>query len=253
VQGGANPCLRVASQHRLDNIYWRGDIPGAFQRENGRTVCLSARATVTVFLDQEAQPTGERGRGTQAGQRSIRFEKDLLCHILRSLQVTAKGFQKSSFESITLIGETPRNVDAKLTIGGSSETITVNANDVPVLNTSDASVGTSLSAADVTRLPVFGRDPYELLRLTPGVVSDAARSGSGSSVSLPNNQSGAQSNSGVFQTENQIQASAAGQRIRHFRLAQIGWNAVEFARFIGGVDGVTVQRDQVLLIDQRGA
>ena len=130
-----------------------------------------------------------------------------------SLVSSAKGFQNSSFDDITLIAETPRSVDVKLQIGGASETVTVSANQVQTLNTSDASVGISFSSKDVTRLPIFGRDPYELLRLTPGTVSDAARSGSGTSVSLPNNQSGAQSNAGPFQTENQIQASAAGQRI----------------------------------------
>jgi hypothetical protein len=130
-----------------------------------------------------------------------------------SLDATAQGFEKSSFDDITLVAETPRNIDVKLQVGGATQTVTVSANDVPVLNTSDASTGTSLSSADVTRLPAFGRDPYELLRLTPGVVSDSARSGSGASVSLPNSQGTGQSNSGIFQTENQIQASAAGQRL----------------------------------------
>jgi hypothetical protein len=130
-----------------------------------------------------------------------------------ALDATASGFQKSSLGEVNVVAETPRNVDLKLEIGTSNQTVTVSADTVPVLNTSDASVGTNVSSADVNRLPVFGRDPYELLRLTPGTVSDAARSGSGSSVSLPNNQSGNQSNSGVFQTENQIQASGAGQRV----------------------------------------
>ncbi len=130
-----------------------------------------------------------------------------------SLQTTAAGFQRSAFEDVTLVAETPRDLDVRLQAGGASETVTVSASDVPELDTSDANVGTNLSAADVTRLPVFGRDPYELLRLVPGTISDAARGGSGTSVSLPNNQSGNQSNAGIFQTENQIQASAAGQRV----------------------------------------
>ncbi len=130
-----------------------------------------------------------------------------------SLQTIANGFAKSTFDDVTLVAESPRDLEVKLRAGGASETVTVSASDVPVLNTSDADVGTSFSAADVTRLPVFGRDPYELLRLVPGTVSDAARGGSGSSVSLPNNQSGNQSNAGIFQTENQIQAAAAGQRV----------------------------------------
>ncbi len=130
-----------------------------------------------------------------------------------SLEASAKGFKAASFPNITIVAEAARDLDVQLATGGASETVTVNADDVPLLNTSDATVGTSFSAADVTRLPEFGRDPYELLRLTPGVISDAARSGAGSSVSLPNNQSGNQSNSGIFQTENQVQASAAGQRV----------------------------------------
>ena len=130
-----------------------------------------------------------------------------------ALNGTASGFQATSLDHVTLVAETPRNIDLKLQIGASDQTVTVSANEVPVLNTSDASTGNSLSSEDVTRLPAFGRDPYELLRLTPGVVSDAARSGSGASVFLPNAQGTGQSNSGIFQTENQINAASAGQRL----------------------------------------
>ena len=130
-----------------------------------------------------------------------------------SLTGAAKGFQGTSLDHINLVAETPRNIDLKLQIGASDQTVTVSANDVPVLNTSDASTSNSLSSEDVTRLPAFGRDPYELLRLTPGVISDAARSGSGSSVALPNAQGTGQSNAGIFQTENQINAASAGQRL----------------------------------------
>ena len=118
-----------------------------------------------------------------------------------ALNGTASGFQATSLDHVTLVAETPRNIDLKLQIGASDQTVTVSANEVPVLNTSDASTGNSLSSEDVTRLPAFGRDPYELLRLTPGVVSDAARSGSGASVFLPNAQGTGQSNSGIFQTD----------------------------------------------------
>ncbi len=129
-----------------------------------------------------------------------------------TLAAAAPGFQGST-QAITLAAETPRNIDIKLPVGAAAQTVTVSANDVPVLNTADGSVGTTISAADVTRLPTFGRDPYELLRTTPGTTMDAARSGTGGSVSLPNNNGPGQSNFGIFQTENQVQASAAGQRL----------------------------------------
>ncbi len=172
-----------------------------------QTGAIIPGATVTL-KDSATQATRTTISG---GQGTYQFSE--LPPGTYSLNATAKGFQATSLDSVTVIAETPRNVDLKLQIGESTQTVNVSAADVPVLNTSDASIGTSISSADVTRLPAFGRDPYELLRLTPGVVSDGARSGSGSSVALPNAQGAGQSNSGIFQTENQINASAAGQRL----------------------------------------
>ena len=63
------------------------------------------------------------------------------------------------------------------------------------------------------RLPQVGRDPYELVRLTPGVFGLGARSGTGDSVRLPNQAGPGGSNNSVFQTENQVPISANGQRV----------------------------------------
>ncbi len=172
-----------------------------------KTGAIVPAATVTL-----KNSGTQASRSTTTGQQGT-YHFSELAPGTYSLTATAKGFQLSSLDNVTLIAETPRNIDLTLEVGGANQTVTVSANDIPVLNTSDASTGTSLSAADVTRLPAFGRDPYELLRLTPGVISDAARSGSGSAVALPNAQGTGQSNSGIFQTENQISASAAGQRL----------------------------------------
>ena len=64
------------------------------------------------------------------------------------------------------------------------------------------------------RLPSFGADPYELLRTAPGISGDSARSGSGEAIFLPNGAGPGQSNSGIYQTENQVQISAAGQPVQ---------------------------------------
>jgi hypothetical protein len=130
-----------------------------------------------------------------------------------TMTVTAKGFKEQDFTSVAVTAEQPRGLDVKLTAGGASETVTVNGNQTPVLNTSDASTSSTISANDVTRLPAFGRDPYELLRTGVGITGDSARSGSGGAIALPNNTSQNQSNVGIFQTENQIQISASGQRV----------------------------------------
>jgi hypothetical protein len=130
-----------------------------------------------------------------------------------SVKATAKGFKEQDFASIAVTAELPASLNITMTAGAATETVTVNGNEAPLLQTADAAVSSTISATDVTRLPAFGRDPYELLRTGVGITGDSARSGSGGAVSLPNNQSQNQSNYGIFQTENQIQISASGQRV----------------------------------------
>jgi hypothetical protein len=126
--------------------------------------------------------------------------------------VTAPNFKTASFDNVSVVAESPRSLDARLSTGGASETVTVNANEIPLLQTSDASIGGTLTGETLQRVPTVGRDPYELLRTAPGITGDSARSGTGGAVFLPNGGGPGQSNSGIFQTENQIQISAAGQR-----------------------------------------
>lgn len=130
-----------------------------------------------------------------------------------TLDVTAKGFKASSLSNVALESENPRTVDIRLEVGGASQTVTVNGNEIPLLQTSDANISGTITSEQVQRIPAYGRDPYELLRLTPGMSGDDARANNGQAVFSPNNAGPGQSNSGIFQTENQIQVSANGQRI----------------------------------------
>jgi hypothetical protein len=50
------------------------------------------------------------------------------------------------------------------------------------------------------------------LRTAPGITGTGARSGTGQAVFLPNGAGPGGSNSGIFQTENEVQIAAAGQR-----------------------------------------
>jgi hypothetical protein len=130
-----------------------------------------------------------------------------------TVKLTANGFKEQDYSSVAVSAEQPRGLDVKMTAGGASETVTVNGNQTPLLNTGDANTSSTIGSNEVTRLPAFGRDPYELLRTGVGITGDSARSGSGGAVALPNNTSQNQSNVGIFQTENQIQISASGQRV----------------------------------------
>ena len=130
-----------------------------------------------------------------------------------SITVTSKGFQQNVISNVTVAAETPRTMNVTLQNGTETQTVTVDADLVPTLQTSDASIGSTVTSAEIERLPVFGADPYELLRTAPGISGDGSRAGNGNAVFLPNGAGPGGSNSGVFQTENQVQISADGQRV----------------------------------------
>jgi hypothetical protein len=129
------------------------------------------------------------------------------------LTVTAHGFQQNVIPNVPVAAETPASVNVTLQAGSESQTVTVDADTIPLLQTSDASIGTTIDGEEVQRLPTVGADPYELLRTAPGITGNGARAGSGNAVFLPNGVGPGGSNSGVFQTENQPQISADGQRV----------------------------------------
>jgi len=129
------------------------------------------------------------------------------------LVVTAPGFQGTTLANLALAAETPRDVPVTLKAGEVSQTVTVNGDQVASLQTADASIGTTIDGEAVERLPVVGGNPYELLRTAPGIVGDGARAGNGTAIFLPNGAGPGGSSRGIFQTENQVQVSADGQRV----------------------------------------
>ena len=129
-----------------------------------------------------------------------------------SIAVTAAGFKINNVSDLALEAETPRNVDVTLQPGGNTESVQVNGDLAPMLQTSDASIGSTVTSDEIERLPIVGGDPYELLRTAPGITGDGARAGNGDAVFLPNGAGPGGSNSGTFQTENGVQITADGQR-----------------------------------------
>src|SRR5204862_2849806 len=92
-------------------------------------------------------------------------------------------------------------------------------------------------------LPAVGRDPYELLRLTPGVFGDGARQGNGNTSVLLNDSGPGGSNSSIFQVENQVQVSANGQRTasNNFTIDGVSVNSLGF----GGAAVITPNQESV--------
>lgn len=129
------------------------------------------------------------------------------------MEVERDGFKKKELETVTIDAEAVQGIDVALEAGAVTETVTVTSESAQVLETENANVSRAISSVEVRELPQVGRDPYELVRLTPGVFGLGARSAGGGSANLPNTTGPGGSNNSIFQTENQVQISANGQRL----------------------------------------
>src|SRR5437899_5658582 len=129
-----------------------------------------------------------------------------------TVSVEAAGFKVSLSKDVVVEAEQPRGLDITLAVGNVQESVTVTAS-TGGLQTENASVNTTIGSQEVLTLPQFGRDPYELLHLSPGVFGDNARQGNGNAFALPQQVGPGQSNSSIFQTENQVQIVSNGQRV----------------------------------------
>jgi hypothetical protein len=85
------------------------------------------------------------------------------------VHVQAKGFKSVERPNITIEVATDVRVDFSLQPGNVSEIVTV-TEEVPLLNTTSATLGGTLSNKEINDLPLNGRNYENLLQLRPGVV-----------------------------------------------------------------------------------
>jgi hypothetical protein len=161
---------------------------------------------------------------------------------LYHVDAEANGFKKSSKSNVPVLSETVNGASVTLEIGSANETVVVTAG-AGDLQTESASVGITLTSQQVVDLPEFGRDPYELLRLTPGVFADASRQGNGNAQGIPQQVGPGGSSAQIFQTENQVQAIANGQRVsaNDYTLDGVSINSLEW----GGASVITPNQESV--------
>lgn len=160
-----------------------------------------------------------------------------------TLTTEKTGYKKSVVENVAVSAEAVQGIDVALEIGEVTASVTINQDTAAILETENGSVAAAITTEEVRNLPQVGRDPYELVRLTPGIVGLGARSGSGQSVGLPNTTGPGGSNSAIFQTENQVPISANGQRVsnNNFQIDGVSVNSLQF----GGAAVVTPNQESV--------
>ena len=159
-----------------------------------------------------------------------------------SVDVAASSFKKSSTPDVQVAAEAPRGLDITLQPGPAQETVTVTTT-AGGLGTENASLAGIITSRQIVDLPQYGRDPYQLLRLSPGVFADSSRQGNGNSQGIPQQVGPGGSNNQIFQTENQVQAIADGQRVsaNNFILDGVSVNSLEW----GGAAVVTPNQESV--------
>jgi hypothetical protein len=119
--------------------------------------------TVTVFHIE----TGTE-RSTVTNEKGL-YRAPLLP--LGTYRVTAElqGFKKFEQTGIRLsVGETA-TVNATLSVGAVSETISVSAADSPALDVARIDIGHTMSDLEVHNLPLVARNPYNFALVQPGV------------------------------------------------------------------------------------
>jgi len=92
------------------------------------------------------------------------------------LSVEASGFKLSKNTGIGLTVGAVATVNVALQVGGTQETVTVNA-ETPVVETTRSQTSTTVTTEQVADLPINGRNFLDFTILTPGVTRDPTRSG----------------------------------------------------------------------------
>ena len=157
--------------------------------------------------------------------------------------VERENFKRKELENVTVSAEATQGVDVVLETGAVTETVTISAESAQTIQTENGNVDRGITQAEVRQLPQFGRDPYELLRLTPGVFGNGARGSNGGASNLPNSTGPGGSSNSIFQTENQVQISANGQRLssNNFQIDGVSVNSFNW----GGAALVTPNQESV--------
>src|SRR5258708_12816120 len=84
-----------------------------------------------------------------------------------ALTVDATGFKSYKADGISLGGGEKRNVNISLTIGAATQTVEVNAQDVPLVTTDSAEKSFTLQSRELQNLFQLGNDPADYINTLP--------------------------------------------------------------------------------------
>jgi hypothetical protein len=137
----------------------KGIIAGVVRDTTGAVVS-GAKITVT------SQETSET-RSAVADERGA-YRMDAINSGHYTVTVTAAGFEIASTHNLNVPSSVVTTYDPVMTVGEVSQAVTVEANSNSI-NTENGQLSSTVSAAELSRIPVFTLNPIELLQTVPGV------------------------------------------------------------------------------------
>ena len=161
-----------------------------------------------------------------------------------TLTVEKAGFKTKKIEAFGINSEQANGVNVQLDIGQATESVTVEGNAVPLIDTESANLGGAVQQREFQQLASFGRDPFQLLQLAPGAFGDGAQGAGGGTQNLPATTIGGTGGTdGVFKIENGGQISANGARTgeNNYQIDGVGTTSVTW----GGTSVVTPNEDSI--------
>jgi hypothetical protein len=184
---------------------YRASIQGVVTDPEG-AIIPGAKATLTNL------ETGKSQDATSSSEGIYNF--GALPPSRFKLEVSKEGFKTKILDNVAIIAEQVNAINVELEVGTATETVTVNAEETPLIDTETAQISGTITGKEIETMPVFGRDIFQTVQLAPGFFGDGARNGSGDTNSIPGNQGpgGSGASTGVYATENRTQVTGAGGR-----------------------------------------
>jgi len=124
------------------------------------------------------------------------YRVDFLLPGSYAVTVSAAGFKTSVHNGIILSAGVPANINVELSPGAVTESIQVTT-AAPIVETSNAEIGTTVDPKDFAELPLVNRNAYTLLDLTPGVQSNTQKQSFGAPTQTTIINGGATNGSGT--------------------------------------------------------
>jgi len=137
----------------------RGNISGTVTDAQNATI---SGAAVTVTN------TGTGTRTKLLTNGNGYYEAPLLLAGEYNVAVENTGFKKSVRSGITLVIGDRIQIDVRLEVGGTTESVTVTS-EAPMLDTNSVSSGRNMTNREIMDLPVLGNNISALARMAPGV------------------------------------------------------------------------------------